>query len=152
MKLLNHNAPALLLEKAKSLGDRPQSWRCIHIGLSEIEQQYSSYVIRHFVIEAIAVLLGNDEGYVYVCDDGDVFILFQGALKPVLSRLSSHFDGMWPPQLDDQPEDNLFTIFDLGRHYTLFLRFCTAKAKQAGQERSRPQIQFRQPRRAEFQE
>lgn len=144
MHVLNHNAPALLLEKSRSLGERYHSWRCIHISLSDLRGQYSGTVLRHFVIEAIIDILENNDGTIYVCDDGDLFILFQGALKPVLARLGSHIDGILPSRLEEQPEDPLFTIFDLSRHWPLFLRLCAAKARQAAQERLTPKVQFRE--------
>ena len=146
MKIHHHNAPSLLLENTRALADRYHSWRCIYISLADRRGDYSHTVLRHFVIDGVTHLLEACDGTIYVCDDGDMFILFQGALKPILARLGRHFDGIVPLRLEEQPEDTLFTIFDFSKHWPLFVTLVTAKARQAAQERLNPQLQYRQRR------
>lgn len=129
MKTYDSDAGNRLFGKIKAFGAAyHNSWRCIYIQFSEHPQLYNRTVHTHFVVRTIADALADLEGEVYVCDDGDVFILFKGLLRPVMIRLGGHFHGIMPDRAGRQPEDSLFTIFDLGRHWPVFFALCKSKA------------------------
>jgi hypothetical protein len=131
MKVYNENAESLLFERVKELRGAHNSWRCIYFNPSGNKGSVSADVRSHFIISAITELLSDDEGYVYLCDDGDIFILFQGALTPIVKKLARRFDGIRPEKLWEQPEDSLFTIFDLSRYWNIFYKLCQAKFAHA---------------------
>ncbi len=130
MKTLNRNAAAMLFEKARELGDESHSsWRCIYINLSAYRLRHSHMLLKHFVGRAITELLADADGYVYMCNDGDIFILFQGALKPIVNKLGEHFGDLSMGD-DGQPADSAFTILDLSRDWQVFFNLCAAKSRQ----------------------
>ncbi len=128
MKVLSRNAASLMFEKVKSLGKHHNSWRSIYLNLSGKPERLSRMLHTNFIVKAITSLLADDDGYIYLCDDGDIFILFQGAVRPVIARLSNHFAGLKPEQGWERPGDDLFTIFDLSTQWRPFLGLCKAKA------------------------
>lgn len=132
MKILNQNATMLLLEKVKSLGPNPaSSWRCIHVHLSDKPEKYNLPMRSHFVAKTLIERLADLDGYLFLCDDGDIFILFQGPLKWVIGRLDSHFDEFNGDFTNAQPEDSRFTIYDLSAGWHSLLRICQHKAIEA---------------------
>jgi hypothetical protein len=83
------------------------------------------------------------DGYIYVMEDGDICILFQGRFEPVMAMLNARF-----ADIDDEAEDSLFTVYDLSRYWQLFYDLCERQAKTAIQTRllqtrRTPQIMFR---------
>ncbi len=129
MQILDRNAAAILFEKANDLRAKPHnSWRCIYINLAAHRLRHNHGLLAHFVGKAVRELLAEAEGYIYLCQDGDIFILFQGTLKSVTSKLGEHFEM----QLDEtgQPEDTMFTILDLGTDWDVFFNLCRTKSRQ----------------------
>ena len=128
MKILDRNAGEQLFEKAKSLAQQPHnSWRCIYLNLDR-DQRLNAGRRARFVIPTLTALLENVDGYIYLCDDGDIFILFQGAVRPVMARLSSHFADLKPWPLWEEPSNGPFTVFDLSRYWPAFFNLCQAKS------------------------
>ncbi len=128
MKVYSENAESLLFERVKELHRLPHnSWRCIYFNLSGQRSAVSSDVRAHFIVSAVTEMLADDDGYIYLCDDGDIFVLFKGALTPIVRKLASRFDGIRPERLWEQPDDRLFTIFDLSRYWQIFYKLCQAK-------------------------
>ena len=60
-----------------------------------------------------------------------MFILFQGKVQPILDKLGEQFAGLAGSHGALQPEDELYTLFDLDLHWQIFFALCTAKMKQA---------------------
>jgi hypothetical protein len=131
MKQIYVNASNILFEKVESLDgedDKRHGWKCIYVRLSDRQERFNRQLRMHFVNRAITELLSADEGYIYFCDDGDIFILFEGALKPLTDKLSSHFGDLDPDQLRGTAESGIFTFFDLNRHWQGFYNICREKA------------------------
>ncbi len=118
MKLFSHNAGQLLFDKARTLQGQHDSWRCLYINFSDSKKQYSDGLRTNIVTSIIKELLENEYGYIYLCDDGDVFILFQGLARPILNKIGEQFKGM---------EEDLYTVFDLAQHWQLFFTLCKSK-------------------------
>lgn len=128
MKLCNRDAEHLLLEKVKSLSEHHDSWRCIYINFAAHKNEYSEGLRTHVITTIIKELLEHEEGYIYLCEDSDAFILFQGKASAILDKLGEHFKGLHNAHPTAQPEDELYTIFDLSRHWQIFLSLCKTKA------------------------
>ncbi len=132
MKILNYNAAILLFDKVRGLSHQShETWRCVYLNISRNKQlRYNEGLRTHFVVKAISDMLAENEGFIYLCEDGDVFILFQGALKPILLKLASHFADLDP----NQPlnlQHGMFTIFDLSKHWQSFFEVCENKYLEA---------------------
>lgn len=91
MNLITRNAPQLLLERAQSMVGEHTSWRAIYLNFAEYKEQYSEGVRTHVVTNIIKELLEERDGFIYLLDDGDVFLLFKGQVTPVLQKLGEYF-------------------------------------------------------------
>lgn len=132
MKILYRNATAQLFEKVNSLAAHPNSWRCIHLKLSHRREQYNNKrLLAYFLIKGIAEILSDDEGYIYLCGDGDIFILFQGAMRPVWNKLGSQFADIDMDYDSGQASGNLFAIYDLSKDWSELCRISYAKSLHA---------------------
>ena len=132
MKILDSNAAEQLFKKAQSLATQPHnSWRCIYLNLDK-EQRLNAGRQARFVVPTLISLMADVDGYIYLCDDGDIFILFQGPVKPIVTRLS-HFEELKPKSLSlwDHPKNGPLTVFDLSRYWQPFFNLCHAKSLQA---------------------
>lgn len=128
MKLFSQNAGQFLFEKAKSLTVQHDSWRCLYMNFSDHRHSYNQGLRTHVVTTIIKELLEDDYGYIYLCDDGDVFILFQGQAFPILNKIGEQFQGVREAHGHGQPEDELYTLFDLSRHWQVFYALSKSKA------------------------
>jgi hypothetical protein len=130
MNILDHNAAKHLFEKVKSLAQQPHnSWRCIYLNLDK-QDRFNAGRQGQFVVGTLVNLLADADGYIYLCDDGDIFILFQGPMKQVMNKLSGYFSDLKPRSLYEAPADSLCTIFDLSKYWQVFFNLCKAKSLQ----------------------
>ena len=128
MKTITRNAILQLFEKAEELSQEPhESWRCIYLSFSKSQRPRNPALHVNFVVRGICDLLAEQEGNIYLCDDGDIFILFQGAFRPVLGKLANHFGDIDPTQLQDPSQDSLFSVFDLIKDWKIFFGLCETK-------------------------
>lgn len=126
MKVINHNAPNLLFEKVEELAQEPhESWRCVYFKYADKPEKNNHALYANFVVNPIINMFEDSSGYIYLCDDGDIFILFQGALRPAIVRLGTHF-GDIDPEHFRQPSDTT-SAFDLGRQWDNFYELCEDK-------------------------
>lgn len=132
MNILYQNATERLLEKIKSLGMGPcGSWRCIHIHLSDKPERYNHGLRAHFVARGLIDRLADADGYMYLCDDGDIFLLFQGPVKPVVTKLSEHFDDIAPDLSNERSQESRFAVYDLGIEWEPLYLLCYDRAQDA---------------------
>ncbi len=130
MKILKSNTETILYEKAKSLrSERLDIWRCIHIEASDTaDSTRTTPNHAHFTGRITSDLLSNEDGYIYLCDDGDIFILFKGALTPILRKLSVYFEDFRPDRVMSAQH---ITVFDLGQNWDPFFDLCKTRAFNA---------------------
>lgn len=127
MQLCNRNASAALFEKAQFLAEENTGlWRCLYVRLSGANTPSES-LRKNFIERSINEALADMEGQVFCCEDGDIFILFHGELRPIAQRLSHYFDEVKPDMQTGQPKGELFTVLDLGIYWQLFYDLCRAK-------------------------
>lgn len=127
MKLYHHNATAVLFEKATSIRDLPDSWRVIYLKLSEMPARYNRTLLTNFIVKNIAGVLSSEEGYIYLCSDNDIFILFQGRSKPMLKKLASIFGDIDPSSLQHATKSP-FSVYDLSKDWVEFYELCFSKS------------------------
>ncbi len=126
MKLLSRNAELLLTERVNLIAKNHDSWRCIYVksySAAGMDQQVKTGIITGI----IKSLLGGDEGYIYLCSDGDLFILFQGQTTPILNRIGGHFADLNLGSDSAYHKDEQYTVFDLSKHWESFYKLCSSK-------------------------
>lgn len=128
MRIYHRNASALLFEKVHSLENSHNSWRCIHLNLSSKREHYSQMLRTYFIIKGLTETLSDNEGYIYLCSDGDIFILFQGILRPVMAKLAHYFGDIDLSHAVERSSDNFFTVYDLSKDWSSFLNLCFTKS------------------------
>jgi len=131
MKILHRNASARLFEKVHSLESAHNSWRSIHLNLSSKRERYSQMLRTYFIIKGLTETLSDHDGYIYLCSDGDIFILFQGALRPVIAKLSHYFGDIDLSHAVEKSGDDFLTVYDLSKDWSDFLNVCFAKSLTA---------------------
>lgn len=138
MRVISQNSVGLLYDKAEELSGQPhESWRAVYFRFSDRPEKKNVTLYNNFVVRAVIDLLADTPGYIYLCDDADIFILFQGALRPVLARLATHFGDVDPDQeIAGWVEGDFVNVFDLNRHWHEFYNLCSVKyhAGQAFEE------------------
>ncbi len=126
MNIVHQNAAARLLEKVKSLEPSPMSsWRCIHVNLADKPERYNHGLRAHFVAKTLIDRLADFDGYLFLCEDGDIFILFQGQVKSIVGKLSKDFIDITP----DITDDHRFKVYDLSNGWKILYDLCRAKAR-----------------------
>lgn len=143
MKLLDHKAATQLFKHVQALEESPHDiWRCIYLNLASKKAQCNPELRAHFVVETIEEELLDTDGEIYICDDGDIFILFKGALRPIVTKLGNRIKDFRPELLWQQPHDELFTIFDLSQYWALFFRLCKAKYRRLDAAEDMPVVEI----------
>ena len=137
MKLYSHHAATLLHAKAKSISENHNSWRCIYLDFSSQQDAYSDGVRSYVVTNILKDLLEGEDGYAYLCDDGDVFILFQGKVSDIMNRLGEHFKGLADGSSTTGGEEALCTVFDLSMKWNEFFALCERKMTKLEEELSK---------------
>lgn len=129
MNILHQNATSILLERVKDLkpGNHCSSWRSIHIHLSDKPERYNHGLRAYFIARALIDRLADHDGYLFLCEDGDIFLLFQGPMKPILKKLESHFEDI-EADLSGASEDSRFTVYDIGADWQALHALCRRKA------------------------
>ena len=134
MRLYTHQAEQILFDKAKSISEQHNSWRCIYIDFTSHKDQCSDGLRTHVVTNIIKELQDGEDGYIYLCDDGDVFILFQGKTKEIIEKLGEHFKWLGNSKHSAHLEDNFFNVLDLSQSWEQFYTLCRDKAVNISKE------------------
>ncbi len=113
MKIHSKDASRLLHEKAKLISQAHENWRAVHFDFSGGEE-CSDGLRTHYIVQIIKELLAEEEGTVYLCEDKDVVILFQGAASAIVGKLGA-------------ATGTFFTVLDLSRDWQRFFNLCQSK-------------------------
>lgn len=133
MKIIQDSPEVLLYEMAKSIEANAKSWRAIHLEFSSIRAKYGEGLRSAVLVNIIRDLLRNEDGSVFLCDDQDIIILFQGAVTRILEGLGEHitiFISNAQPGEPVENADQFCHTYDLGKHMEPFMALCEMKYKQ----------------------
>ena len=125
MKLFSRNAEELLFNKAKTIREQHLGWRCIHIDFKSHKDQCSEGLRTNIVTNIIKELLAWEVGYIYLCEDGDVFILFQGKIKDLIDQLGEYFRDLGA--IKGAEGKSLYSTLDLSVDWEAFYGLCEEK-------------------------
>jgi len=132
MQIIHENATAKLLEKVKTLEPlHHSSWRCIHFNLWANAERYNHGLRAHFIARALIERLGDLDGYMYLCDDGDIFVFFQGPVKAIVKRLGAHFEDVTSDMSRADKDNRRFAIYDLSVEWQQLYELCRDKLLDA---------------------
>jgi hypothetical protein len=120
MRVFTDDGTHLLCNKLHELKEDRDAWRCIHLKLSALPPQQNPKLWSHFIMKGIRQKLERLEGCVYVCEDTDIFIVFEGRAQPVIAQLSDYFADI--STLHTHRSNALYAMYDLGKEW-LFLFF-----------------------------
>lgn len=124
MKIVTKNAEAHLFEQVELLNNQArEGWQCIYFKVPEKPTHNSSMGLT-FDIRHVGELLEKSKGNIYLCNNGDVFIIFRGMLKPIHVKLARYFWCLDASHVNWQPGHNLFTIIDFIKEWDSFYSRC----------------------------
>jgi len=127
MRVLQENATEILYEKAIDLKHQPHnSWRCLHVDLADYRMQHDYSLFAHFMAQAIIKRLENADGYIFICEDGDIVVLFQGVLRTVMDKLGILFEEMHVEMLRAS-SNSTACLLDLSKDWDEFFALCRRK-------------------------
>jgi hypothetical protein len=127
MKTIHSNAATALFDTLEVLSEMPhESWQCVYlkpVGANDTHHE------PHSVSNAKAItdLLAKANGTIYLCEDGDIIIMFQRSPRMIVDKVSRHLGEAGPGQSRSQHTYNLFGVFDLSKHWQGFYNLCVGK-------------------------
>lgn len=130
LKVFHQDAVLFLREKAKAIAAEAIRWRCIHMDFSTLQNRCSEG-LRNYAAHTVIDALNDEEGSIYLCRDGDLFVLFQGKVGDIVDKLGAHFKDIADPASTAQEGTTLYTLYDLSleRNWNEFLTRVTQKAE-----------------------
>lgn len=111
MQLYTYYAEQLLVDKSKAISAQASRWRCIYLNFSEHSDRPRNHVVTNIFKE----LFKGEDGNIYLCKNGDVFLLFTGKVGGVVEKLEGQF------------RDINYQLFDLGLQWAPFFELCESK-------------------------
>jgi len=131
MKIVNQNATAALFEKAEELNHRStEGWKCIYFKVPDAQER-QAHAMPQFDASVVTHMLARMRGVVYLCDNGEIFILYRGAYHSLTTRLSMYLWTFYSDWDADRANHQLFSLFDLSAQWSSFYRFCEKRYMDA---------------------
>jgi hypothetical protein len=131
MKVVSLNAIASLYEKAEELSHQPgEGWKCIYFKIPRDEER-QAYSLPHFDAGIITHMLAKTKGCLYLCDNGEIFILYKGTHASVQTRLSMYLWALYPEPMNVRTNHHLYSLFDLSKQRAAFHAFCEKRYIEA---------------------
>lgn len=128
MKVYHQYANNYLRDQSRIIKGSPERWCCIYFHFSQLDESFTSGLRSNIVVNIFTDLLRDDSGFVYLCDDSDIVILFQGMVTPILEKLGDHVQGMISPKRGAAPQiDSLCEVLELRLHWERFESLCQQK-------------------------
>lgn len=135
MKIYHQYANNYLREQSRIIQASPQRWRCIYFHFSHLDESYTAGLRTNIVVNIFKDLLRDYSGFVYLCDDGDIVILFQGMVAPILEKLGDHVQGLILAKRGTTPDvESLCEVMELRIHWDRFEALCQQKTNMLNHE------------------
>lgn len=124
MKIISNNAAAALFAKAEELNHQStEGWKCIYFKIPDAQER-AAHSMPQFDADVIMRMLTRKTGFVYLCDNEEMFILYRGAHQTLGNRLSMYLWTLYSDQETAESPHQLFSFFDLNAQWPSFYRFC----------------------------
>ena len=131
MKIITQNAIAALYAKAEEMNQQStEGWKCIYFNIPTADERRINDLAR-FDANVLAHMLSRMNGFAYLCETGEIFILYRGTYNSLTSRLSMYLWSLCSTQNIVPTDHQLFSHFDLRGQWKSFYRFCEKRYYEA---------------------
>ncbi len=138
MKIFITAAEIYLKDILESIEGNSTYWRAIYIknqtkSSDTIEQSRRNQIIANFFKD----LFHNEDGNVYICEDGDIIVLFQGNATHMMNKIREQGTVLLPTlanQLPDGTATEVFQLLDLSRQHKDLKTLITKKISYLNDE------------------
>lgn len=130
MHIITTQGERHLYEALPHIKEKPERWRSIYLNFQALDESYRDGVRTQVMINTIKELLRDQEGRVYLCADGDIFMLFKGVPAKILEMVSAHMHDLFDlsQKVTADKESIAFcTIYDLSIDWMPFYEVCRNK-------------------------
>lgn len=132
MKTIVKDAEAKLLQIITDLQENPEGYYAIHYHLSRLNEQYRSDYQIKIAVNILNDLFKNQPGALFVSDDSDIYILYQGSDRGLLEKAIFQLRYLFMDDplaySDDGFENEDFcSVYDLEFHWRDFFMTCKNK-------------------------
>lgn len=97
MQIVTKDAEEKILREVDSAKRHHTPARCLHLALSQIAEKERSGIDANDLIATIAHAVEDDEGRIYLCEDGDLFVFGRFLTWKKLDFLATHLAPELPP-------------------------------------------------------
>lgn len=139
MEVITGDAEQALFKYIESIAYNVDSWECVHIAFSKLEdfflkkhKDHETAVSQHremamrLVSAVLCDPLKGQEGKIFVCFDNDVFAIFRPDDEQVLEHMKSFSETFIAKDIKD-----IYTVYNLGQKAVDLNRLLHQKQKQA---------------------
>jgi two-component system chemotaxis response regulator CheY len=149
MRIYQRAAEYYFQEKLRTFANSPNHWRAIYFEFSHHPDQYAEGLRTNLVVNIIKEFRKDQEGHVYLMDDGDLAILMTEPFKDVFEKLGEHIAGLLPDVSKMKAgiasnEASYCSVYDLSLAFNEIMEVANAKhqqliAREAGHEKHAPE-------------
>lgn len=132
IRTVTRDTEAKLVEMAEGIGNDANSWRALHFHFALLLEHYKSDYQIKIAVNLVSDLLKDCEGSVFICADGDIFLLAKGATKSLLDKVVFQLrylfmDDPLAYNVEGQENPDFCTVYDLSVDKDAFLKTCKKK-------------------------
>lgn len=121
MLVIENNTEQELYKKLKTCWETLPTHRCLHLRLSQIEQDINEWFLE--LVNELRTYLDDQTAQIYLCHDQDVFLITRAMTK----KRADDFLTQLPPKLAPVPLQGLASLFEIGVDWPHLRRLCEKK-------------------------
>ncbi len=129
MSVVIRDAELLLLEMADKVRYDSATWRCLHFHFSSLQPKNIKPERLNICANIIEKALFENKKTIFICLDGDIFVLCQGVSQHHIDRLVSDVCFLYAddPLIYGKNNSHIYTLYDLKTNYEIFIYACNRK-------------------------
>ncbi len=128
MQIITTDAEMRLSEMVSSI-QNTTSWRAIHLNFSKLDASYREGMRTQVLLNIIKDLLKDEKGQVFLCEDGDIFLVFLGVATKILDKVSLYMTDLFKESIEGSGIDGdaFCQVYDLSVEKDAFFAVCRQK-------------------------
>lgn len=123
MIVIDEHAETKLITALDALRDQPGSTRCLHFPLAGTTHSKTGADIRQKVIESAQLLIPSQEPQIYLCEDGDIFILAPALASKDAHKLALEIAGF----LNVPADEGMYAFYEMSHQVNKVVDVLEAK-------------------------
>lgn len=132
LRTITKDTEAKLVEMADVIRDEANSWRGLHFRFSRLLDHYRSDYQLKIAVNLITDLLKELDGSVFICADGDIFVVAKGAGRALLDKVVFQLrylfmDDPLAYNAEGQENAEFCALYDLSVDWQDFANACRKK-------------------------